>query len=434
MARCQTRFPGGGPARSLLLLGFVVGALCACGKDEKRPTMGGGPGSRDPSAPEGGKKPEPAPAPAAGKPGAQAPAVEVVVAPVVQKDVPVTLEFVGQTAGFQDVEIRARVEGYLKTQDFVEGKTVKVGDLLYTIDPAEFEQRVARAEGEVASSKALHERAAGDVKRYGGLLSSGAVSQREYDTAVAAEKNAQGKLDSATAALEQAKLDLSYTKITSPVAGLAGQTKVNVGNLVGRGQNTLLTTISVIDPIKVRLSIKEPDFLRLARKKVQDMKEGEPPPKRELEMTLADGTVYPHKGEVLSVDRAVDQATGTVGFEVKFPNPDQILRPGAFAKIKAVTETQQGALLVPQRAVSDVQGQQFVAVVSAEKKVELRRVKTGVKLGSDWVIEEGLKPGETVVVEGVQKVRDGTVVTWKEAAPGMDDGAGMDAPPAMDGK
>ena len=431
---CRLSFPRGPRplSRAIVACVALTFASAGCGdKDgkKKHEAMGGGPGT---TRPDGSPGMEGAPGMEGGPAAPGAPPVEVVTAPVSQRDVPVVLEFVGQTAGFQDIEIRARVEGHLMSQDFVEGKPVKAGDLLYTIDPAEFEQKVAQADGELAAAAALLDRASREVKRYAALLPSGAVSGKEYDTSVTAEKNAEGKVTAAKAVLEQAKLDLSYTKITAPAAGLVGQTKVNVGNLVGRGESTLLTTVSVIDPIKVRLSIKEPDFLRLARKRAQDIKEGEALPKRVFDMTLADGTVYPQQGELLSVDRAVDQATGTLGFEVKFPNPDQILRPGAFAKLKANADVQKGALIVPQRALSLVQGQSFVAVVGPENRVELRRVKPGIKIGSEWVIEEGLKPGETVIVEGVQKVKDGTVVVTK--ATGADP-APAPAPGAMgDGK
>jgi len=335
------------------------------------------------------------------------PPPSVQIAEVLQKDVPIYVENIGQTRGSTEIEIRARVEGILESVDFREGSVVKAGDLLYTIDPKPFEAALAQSKGKLAEAQAQLARANQDVARYKPLIAQNAISRQEYETAVALAKAAQATADAAQAAVTSAELDLGYTKIVSPIDGLAGKTEVNPGNLVGRGQNTLLTTISNIDPIRVRFSLSERDYLRFARAKIDGNGGGGLPP---LELVLADGSLHPFKGNVVFADRLVDPTTGTLLVEAEFPNPDQLIRPGQYARVRFATEVRKGAILVPQRAVSELQATYSVAVVGPDNVANMRTVKPGARIGSWWVIDDGLKPGDRVVVEGLQKVRPGMTV------------------------
>jgi membrane fusion protein (multidrug efflux system) len=339
---------------------------------------------------------------------------EVYVADVVQKDVPVYMELVGQTRGSQDVEIRARVEGYLNRVAFTEGAFVRKGDLLYQIDPLPLEAALANAKAQLATAEARLQKSNTDVNRLTPLAKQQAVSQQELDNALSAQEAARAQVDAQKAAVDKATLDLGYTKITAPLDGLVGTTQVKAGNLVGRGESTLLTTVSKVDPILFRAGISEAEYLRLGKQilatgktVVQGMA---------IELILADGTVHAHKGGVDAVERAVDPTTGTLAVQFTFPNPDRLVRPGQYGRARFVTETKQGALLVPQRAVTELQNLYSVAVVGAGNKVEFRNVKVGPRVDSLWLIEEGLKPGEKVIVEGLQKARDGAVVSPKAAA------------------
>jgi membrane fusion protein (multidrug efflux system) len=362
---------------------------------------------------------------------------EVYVTPVVAKDVPVYLELVGQTVGYQDVEIRARVEGFLETMDFREGSFVHKGALLYTIDRKPLEALVSAAKAEQANAVAAQanavadqataqarlEKADNDVKRYKPLAAKQAVSQQELDNAVALQDAARSQVEAAKAAVEGAKaavekakaegekaaLDLGYTRVYSPIDGLAGTTLVKPGNLVGRGQNTLLTTVSQIDPILFRVGVTEADYLRIVKR--DPSRVGAEPRASGIELRLADGSVYPQQGTLGTVDRAVDPTTGTLGAQFVFPNPEQVLRPGQFGRARVLIDRKEGALLVPQRAVQELQNLRSVAVVGADNKVAFRNVKTGLRVGQLWVVEDGLKQGEQVVVEGLQRIQDGVTVT-----------------------
>jgi membrane fusion protein (multidrug efflux system) len=339
---------------------------------------------------------------------------EVFVTDVVQKDVPVYMELVGQTRGSQDVEIRARVEGYLDRVAFTEGSFVRRGELLYQIDPKPLEAALASAKANLATAQARLDKANNDVNRLTPLAKQQAVSQQELDNALAAQDAARAQVDANKAAVEKATLDLGYTRITSPIDGLVGTTQVKAGNLVGRGESTLLTTVSQVDPILFRAGLSEAEYLRLAR---QVRETGRPTTEAAtLELILADGTVHPHRGSVDAIERAVDPTTGTLAVQSKFPNPERVVRPGAYGRVRFVVETKKGALLVPQRAVQELQNLYSLAVVGEGNKVSFRNVKVGPRVDSLWVIEEGLTPGEKVVVEGLLRVRDGAVVTPKPAA------------------
>jgi membrane fusion protein, multidrug efflux system len=345
----------------------------------------------------------------------QAPPPEVYVTEVVQQDVPVYLELVGQTAGFQDTELRARVEGFLNSMTFREGSFVKRGTVLYEIDRKPLEALLAQARADQATAQTRLAKADNDVKRYTPLVAKQAVSQQELDDAQAEQDAARSQLEAAKANVEKAALDLSYTRITAPISGLIGTTEVKPGSLVGRGENTLLTTISQIDPILFTVGVTEADYLKLARRAADRI--GQAPQATGIQLTLSDGTVYPHQGKVGVIDRAVDPTTGTLGIQIEFPNPEQLLRPGQYGRARALLETKRGAMLVPQRAVQELQSLYSVAVVGSDNKVVFRNVKVGPRFGSLWVIEDGVKPGEHVVAEGLQAIADGATVRTKPMPP-----------------
>jgi membrane fusion protein (multidrug efflux system) len=332
----------------------------------------------------------------------------------VQKDVPIYTELVGATLGSEDVEIRARVEGYLVSMNFSEGAFVKKGQLLYRIDAQPFEAAFAEAKANLATWLARRDKANNDVTRLVPLAKEQAVSQQELDNAVSSQEAATAQVAAAEARVAKAKLDLAYTTISSPVDGLIGTTQKKVGSLVSGGE-TLLNTVSQVNPIFFRCAIAEAEYLRLARRgadrdKSQDKKFG-------VELILADGTVHPHKGRLESIERAVDPTTGTLSGQFSFPNPERILRPSQYGRARLVTDVKQGAVLLPQRAVQEIQGLYSVMVVKADSTVEQRMVKAGERVGNLWVIESGVKPGEKVIVEGVQRVKPGLQVNAKPEKP-----------------
>jgi membrane fusion protein (multidrug efflux system) len=338
------------------------------------------------------------------------PIPEVLVTPAVAKDVSVGMELVGQTLGSKDVEIRARVEGYLESVNFREGDFVKEGDLLYQIDPKPFEAVVAQAKAQVATMKARLDQAETEVARLKPLAEQQAVSRRDYDNSVSSRDAAKAQLDAAKSVLDKAQLDLGYTTIKAPMTGLADLTKVKAGNLVGRGESTLLTTISVIDPIYFNASITEADYLKFAeRSGARKGKAGG----ALADLALADTSVYAHKGKLDAVQRAIDAKTGTLAIRLLFPNPDRLLRPGQYGRLRFVSDTLAGAVCVPQKAVSELQGVFQVVVVGEGNKAEIRTVKMGPRSGDLWVVSEGLKAGEKVVVEGLQQVKPGSEVNPK---------------------
>jgi membrane fusion protein (multidrug efflux system) len=341
------------------------------------------------------------------------PPPEVYVTDVVQRDVPVYLELVGQTAGFQDVDIRARVEGFLETVNFAEGTFINRGDLLYTIDRKPLEAILAEGKATQATAEARLAKANNDVARYTPLVAKQAVSRQELDNALAEQDASKSQVEAAKAAVEKATLDLSYTRVTSPITGLVGTTEVKSGNLVGRGESTLLTTISQIDPILFNVGVTEADYLRVARQ-VTAAGKSSGGSREGIELRLADGTVYPQTGKINTIERAVDPTTGTLGMELVFPNPDQILRPGQYGRARILLDIKRNALLVPQRAVQELQSIYTVAIVDGDK-VAFRTVKVGQKVDSLWVIEEGVTAGEQIVVEGLQRIQDGMTVSAKPA-------------------
>ena len=351
-------------------------------------------------------------------PPAAPPPPEVMVIQPIQRDVPVWMELVGQAKGFQDVEIRARVEGFLQTVAFTEGSLVTKGQRLYQIDPKDLQAAVANAKGQLATAQARLEKAKNDVNRYTPLVAKQAVSQQELDNALAARDAATAQVDAQQAALEKTQNDLGYTTIYSPIDGLIGTTQVKAGNLVGRGESTLLVTISQIDPILFRAGIAEAEYLKVARRMQEQQAQGiVQKQKTPIQLILADGSVHPHEGRLDAVERNVDTTTGTIALQIKFPNPERLVRPGQFGRVRFVIDQKKNALLVPQRAVQELQNLYSLAVVGPDNKVSFRNVTVGPREDSLWVIEEGLKPGERVIVEGLQRVREGLVVAPKAAPP-----------------
>ena len=339
------------------------------------------------------------------------PPPEVTVAEVVQKDVPIYIELVGSTLGSEDVEIRARVEGYLTSVNFTEGSFVRKGQTLYKIDPQPFEAALSQAQANLSTARTRLDKTNNDVARYKPLAAEKAVSQQELDNALSAQEAARFQVTAYDALVEKAKLDMAYTTINSPVDGLIGTTQKKVGSLVGRGENTLLNTISQINPILFRCAIAEAEYLRLARAGADKDKSLEK--KFGVELILADGTTFNHKGRLDAIERAVDASTGTLTGQFSFPNPERILRPGQYGKARFVTDVKEGALLVPQLAVQEIQGLYSVMVVKPDATVEQRMVKAGERVGNVWIIDSGLKPGEKVIVEGIQKVKPGGQVSAK---------------------
>ena len=336
------------------------------------------------------------------------PPPEVQVAAVVQKDVPIYIELVGATLGSEDVEVRARVEGYLVSVNFTEGSFVKKGQLLYKIDPQPLQAALAQAQANLETARAGLEKTNNDVNRYKPLAEQKAVSQQELDNALSAQQAAQFQVTAYGAQVDKAKLDLAYTTITSPLDGIIGTTQKKVGALVGRGENTLLNTISQVNPILFRCAIAEAEYLRIARDAAVKNRSLEK--QYGVELILADGTVFNHKGRLDAIERAVDPTTGTLTGQFSFPNPERILRPSQYGKARFVTDVKQDALLVPQLAVQEIQGLYSVMVVKPDATVEQRMVKAGERVGNLWIIDSGLKPGEKVIVEGLQKVKPGVQV------------------------
>ena len=336
------------------------------------------------------------------------PPPDVVVSTAVQKTVPMYIELVGSTLGSEDVEIRPRVQGYLVSMNFTEGSFVRKGDLLYRIDPQPFEAALSEARANLATAQANLSKANNDVNRFTPLVKERAVSKQELDNALSAQEAARSQVAANEAKVAQAKLDLGYTTITSPTNGIIGTTKVKVGSLVGRGESTLLNTVSQIDPILFRCAIAEAEYLRIARlgsARTRQLEKQYP-----VELILADGSVHPHKGKLDAVERAVDPTTGTLTGQFSFPNPERILRPSQYGRARFVVDVKDNAVVVPQRAVQDIQGLNTVLVVKSDATVEQRMVKAGERTGDQWIIESGVKPGERVIVEGIQKVQPGIKV------------------------
>lgn len=344
------------------------------------------------------------------------PPPEVYTQAATLKDVPIIMELVGQTTGSQDVEIRARVEGFLQGIHYKEGLPVKKGDLLFTIDPRPFESMVAQRRSDLASAEARLHLADQEVNRLKPLAEQQAVSRQSFDSAVSSQKTSKAALDATKAALDNALLDLSYTRITAPTSGLADFAKVKPGNLVGRGDSTLLTTVSNVNPIHVVVGMQEADYLKL----VERTRKGTQPLTSQgadtAELILSDEKTHPFKGSFDAIQGGIDPRTGTMSLRVVFPNPDHLIRPGQFAKVRFNVDNLRGAVVVPQQAVQDMQGAQQVVVVEGGKAVA-RAVKMGPRYKTDWVVLEGLKSGENVVIEGLQQAKPGAVVVAKPYVP-----------------
>jgi RND family efflux transporter MFP subunit len=360
-----------------------------------------------------------------GLPPAGPPDVEVVE--VVQKDVPITKEWVATLDGLVNAQIRAQVTGLLLKQNYINGGYVKSGVPLFQIDPRPFQATLDQAKGNLEQAKASLAVARArlgkteiDVTRYTPLAKDSAISQQELDDAVQADlaakaqvEGAQAEIDGAQAAVEKAQLNLSFTNIISPIDGVAAIASAQVGDLVGP-QGAPLTSVSTLNPILANLTISEQEYINAMRQIVkEDISEDAQLRKLEWHLRLTDGSLYQLKGQFYALDRQIDVRTGAILVQVKFSNPNSVLRPGGFGRISTVVRIQQNALLVPQRAVSELQGGFLVAVVGSDNKVSIRPVKMGQKIGDMWIVDEGLKKGERVVAEGVQKVQDGTEVKPK---------------------
>jgi RND family efflux transporter MFP subunit len=356
------------------------------------------------------------------KQAAAPPPPAVVVAEVVQKTVPIYSEFVAQTDAKETVEIRARVQAFLEAQHFSEGTIVKKDQLLFTLDKREFETKLQQAKAQLEIALAKLGKAETDERRLKPLAERKAVPQQDYDNAAANLLAAKANVQAARADVDAAQLDLSYTMIRSPITGLIGKRLVAPGNLVGKSDATLLDTVSSIDPIRVNATISEAEYLRFFAKAKEQGKSSPP-----LELTLADGSVHPYKGKLVIVDRAVDQKTGTLTFSAEFPNSDGRLRPGQFGRVRAAVETAKDAMLIPKRAVQEIQGMQTVLVVGADNMVALRTIQPGESVGDLLVVREGLKPGERVIIDGIQKARPGSKVNPTTAADGSLPAANSDA-------
>ena len=339
------------------------------------------------------------------------PDTEVLVAPPVLHDVPVHNEWVATLDGYVNAEIRPQVSGYIISQNYKEGAAVRKGQVLFEIDPRPFQAALDRANGELAQAEAQLAKSTIDVNRDTPLAEKKAVPREKLDTEIQAKRAAEAAVQTAKAAVERAELDLGWTKITSLLDGIAGIAEVQMGNLVG--PQVRLTSVSQVNPIKAYFPVSEQEYLRA--KKLTSNGQAIELFGRSPELILADGTAYSHKGRILLTDRQVDSNTGTIRLVAAFPNPGNILRPGQYGRVRIQTSMKKGALLVPQSAVQELQGGYQVAVVGADNKASIRPIKAGEKIGTFWVIDEGLNPADQIVVEGVGKIKDGTAVVPKSA-------------------
>ncbi len=340
---------------------------------------------------------------------AEPPLQKVVVTSVITQDVPVTQEWVGTLEGSVNADIRPKIEGYMLRQVYQEGTWVKEGTPLFQIDPRQFKAALDAAKGNLARNQAALDNANITVERYKPLAKSQAISQQELDDALSTQRQSEANVESAKAQLEQAQLNLNWTTVTSPINGIVGTAQIQVGSLVN-GQS-VLTTVSTVDPVRVSFAITESQYLNyMAATETQRDRAG-----GDLTIVLADGSKYAHPGKVIILNRQIDQKTGTITLVGEFPNPDKILRPGQYAKVQAVTNTRKDALLVPQAAVKELQGDTQVAVVGNDGTVELRSVVMGPRVGSLWVVDKGVKVGERLIVGGLQMVRPGMKVQAETA-------------------
>ncbi|HEY2548687.1 MAG TPA: efflux RND transporter periplasmic adaptor subunit [Candidatus Acidoferrum sp.] len=352
------------------------------------------------------------------------PVVEVVQ--VEQKDVPIYGEWIGTLDGLTNAAVVAQVSGYLLKQGYQEGAFVRKGELLFQIDPRPFQAvldqalgQLAQTKAQLANAEAVQRRTELDVNKYTPLVKEQAASQQDFDNSVqnnlaakATVATAKAQIQSAEAAVETAKINLDFTRLIAPIDGIAGQAQLQVGALVNPGSGPV-TSVSTLDPIRVYFTVGEPQYLEWRRRFPTESSRLAADKSLRLQLILADGSIYAHEGSFYFADRQVNESTGAIRIAGLFANPGNILRPGGYAKVRAVIRTQKDALLVPQRAVSELQGGYQVAVVDSEDKVNIQTVTVGDRTGSEWVISDGLKPGERIVAEGVQKVRQGAHVTPK---------------------
>ena len=339
------------------------------------------------------------------------PVIDVYVTQVTSKDVPLFAEWVGSTEGYNNANIRPQVKGYLLKRTYEQGTVVDVGQLLFEIDPSQFQAEVDNAAGQLGEAKAMLGRSQSHVRRYRPLAAEGAVSEQELDDAVQAKLKDQASVASAKARVEQAKLNLGWTKILSPIEGVSGIAIAQIGDLVS--PETLLTTVSQLNPIKVQFPISEQQYLLLVKANDEASSGRISQAGANLQLYLAGGEEWPEKGTPFVLGRQVDPLTGTIIVEGRFPNPKNVLRPGQFARVRAKIGVDKGALVIPQKAVNDIQGTYNVYVVKPDDTVEIRKVEIGDTYGTDWVITKGLSEGERIIVEGFQKVRSGMKVNPK---------------------
>jgi len=323
-------------------------------------------------------------------------------------NVPVFEEWIGTLAGFVDAQIRAQVTGYLQTQSYQEGSEVKKGSLLFQIDPRPFQAALDQAKAKLAQDKAQAQRTQLDVNRYTPLAREQAVSQQELDNAVQGNLAAKAQIQADEASVTNAELNLEFTQITSPVDGIAGTALAQIGDLVGPS-GTVLTTVSTLNPVKVYFQVSEDSYLKFWRRFVASHNTND----FSLQLILSDGSIFPQKGRFYYADRQVNPNTGTLQIWGLFPNPDLVLRPGQYGRVRAQTQVITNALMVPQRAVAELQGTYQVSLIGETNNIHVQTVKVGPQIGNGWIIESGLNSGDRVVVEGLQKARDGAVVTPK---------------------
>jgi membrane fusion protein (multidrug efflux system) len=343
----------------------------------------------------------------------EAPPLEVAVLKVEARDIPLYLDMVGQTQGSVDIPIRARVDGVLEEMHFLEGRPVTKGQLLYVIDSRPYQSQVAEAEGRLAQARTSLAKASSDLDRIRPLAEMDAVSKQDLDGAIAQFEAAEGAMQAAIAQVDQAEIQLSYTRIKAPVAGLIGITRAKVGEYVGRSPNpVVLNVVSRTDPIRVRFSINEREYLQFSRRLASEMRniDTKDATDAELQLILADSTIHPQRGRIVTFNAAIDPTTGTLTLEADFPNPERLVLPGQFARVRGMVEMRSGAIAVPQRAVMETQGLFQVAVVADDNTVELRRVEMGPRTDGLWIVDSGLKVSERIALEGLQRLRTGMSV------------------------
>ncbi len=339
------------------------------------------------------------------------PPPEVIVQTLAGQTTPLMVDLVAEVKAYREVDIYPRISGQLIRQSFKPGQKVKEGELLFSIDPRAYDEAIIDAQAKLAEAESVLARARQDVARYKPLLPDNAIPRQTYDQAVAYEQQNTAVAQARRAGLEKARLDRSYADVRSPISGQIGLQKIEVGALATAGQ-TVLATVSTLDPVVAYFSIPEVDYISFAKRFQAQKRESKAP----IDLILADGSTYAQSGQLDFTDRALNPATGTLTLRAVFPNPDGLLRPGMNTRVRIVHEVAQNALLVPQKAVTELLGKQFASVVLAGDKIEQRPIRTGARIGELWLVEEGLKAGERIVVEGLQKARPGTVVKPLDAA------------------